>query len=147
MTKTYSAKPTEVTRKWHLIDAAEAPMGRIASISSQLLTGKGKPMYTPHIDCGDYVVIINAKKLKITGDKLRSKTYYRHSQYPGNLKEASLGQKMSKNPEFVIENAISGMLPKNKLRDMRLARLKVFEGEEHNHSAQKPIKYNIKERL
>lgn len=136
--KTYSAKPTEVERKWYLIDASELPLGRLSTRVAQLLTGKGKPMYTAHIDCGDYVVIINADKLKVTGDKLEKKTYYKHSGYPGGLKEMKLKEKMEKDSASVIYNAVRGMLPVNKLRDGRLARLKVYTDENHGHAAQQP---------
>jgi large subunit ribosomal protein L13 len=136
--KTYSAKPTEVVRKWYVIDAAEAPLGRISTVAAELLIGKRKPMFTKHIDCGDFVIVINADNLVVTGDKLNSKIYYRHSQYPGGLREATLQEKMDKDSTEVIAKAIRGMLPVNKLRDGRLARLKVYKGTEHNHEAQKP---------
>ena len=142
--KTYSAKPTDVDRKWHLVDASELTLGRISTEIAQLLTGKQKPMFTKHIDCGDYVVVINAAKLKVTGGKESKKTYYRHSGYPGGLKKASLQEKMSKNPCKIIERSVRGMLPVNKLRDSRLKRLKVYEGEEHEHVAQKPELINLK---
>jgi large subunit ribosomal protein L13 len=144
--KTYSAKPTEVERKWYLLDASETTMGRLSTKAAKLLTGKEKPMFTHHIDCGDYVVIINADKLIVTGDKLNAKMYYRHSHYPGGLKEASLASKMAdgKSPE-VLEHAIRGMLPVNRLRDGRLARLKIYAGPEHQHEAQKPQAISAKE--
>jgi len=143
--KTYSAKPTDVTRKWYIIDASEATLGRVATQVAQLLTGKGKPMFTPHIDCGDYVIILNAEKIQTTGKKLTDKHYYRHSGHPGGLKEETLEQKLEKNPESVITHAVRGMIPVNKLRDGRLARLKVYVGESHNHEAQKPEKISVKE--
>ena len=136
--KTYSAKPSEVTRAWYVIDASEAPMGRIATKAAVLLTGKEKPMFTQHIDCGDFVIIINADKLVVTGDKMEKKMYYHHSHYPGGLKELSLKEKMEKDPTHALTHAIRGMLPVNKLRDGRLARLKVYAGTEHKHEAQKP---------
>ena len=142
--KTYSAKPTEVTREWYLLDASELPLGRLSTKIATLLTGKGKPMYTAHIDCGDYVVVINADKLVVTGDKMNTKMYYRHSQYPGNLKEATLAEKMTKDSTEVIRLAVAGMLPKNKLAAERLARLRVFKGEEHSHTAQSPKKVSVK---
>jgi large subunit ribosomal protein L13 len=142
--KTYSAKPSEVTRKWYLFDASEAPLGRLSTRVASLLTGKGKPMYTPHIDCGDYVVVINSDKLITTGDKLRQKTYYRHSQYPGSLKSASLEEMIAKDSTKVIENSIKRMLPNNKLRDQRIARLKIYKGSEHNNIAQKPQAIDLK---
>lgn len=144
MNKTYSAKPTEVTRRWILIDASEAPLGRVATVIATYLTGKNKPIYTPHIDCGDYVVVINAAKLVVTGNKLTDKKYYRHSGFPGGIKEASLGEKLAKNPASVIEAAAKGMLPKNKLAPDRLARLRVFSTEAHEHAAQQPEKVEVK---
>lgn len=143
--KTYSAKPTDVTRKWYVIDAAEAPLGRVATKAATLLTGKGKPQFTQHIDCGDYVVIVNADNLKVTGDKMEKKVYYRHSSYPGGLHETPLKKQMEKDSTEVIVHAIRGMLPANKLRDGRLDRLKVYAGPEHNHEAQKPEKISVKE--
>lgn len=135
---TYSAKPSDVTRKWYVIDAAEAPLGRTATTIATLLTGKGKPQFTAHIDCGDFVVVINAATPKVTGNKLEDKMYYRHSGYPGGLKEAQLKDVLNRTPERAIYEAVRGMLPVNKLRDQRLARLKIYAGAEHNHAAQKP---------
>jgi large subunit ribosomal protein L13 len=143
--KTYSAKPSDVTRAWYVIDASEAPLGRVATRVATLLTGKEKPMFTQHIDCGDYVVIVNAEKLVVTGDKMEKKMYYKHSNFPGGLKEATLAEKMAKDPTFALQRAIRGMLPVNKLRDGRLARLKVYAGAEHNHEAQKPVSISLKE--
>lgn len=143
--KTYSAKPTDVTRKWYIIDAAEAPLGRISTVAATLLTGKGKPMFTKHIDVGDYVIVINADNLVVTGNKMEDKMYYRHSGYPGGLKEAQLKEKMAKDSTEVIVKAIRGMLPVNKLRPGRLDRLKVYAGSEHNHEAQKPVAFSVKE--
>ncbi|MBP7837470.1 50S ribosomal protein L13 [Candidatus Saccharibacteria bacterium] len=144
MNKTYSAKPSDVTRRWILIDASEAPLGRIATVIATYLTGKNKPIYTAHIDCGDNVVVINAEKLVVTGNKLEDKMYYRHSGYPSGLKEATLKQKLEKDPRKVIELAVKGMLPKNKLSPDRLARLRVFNGAEHEHTAQQPQKVEVK---
>jgi large subunit ribosomal protein L13 len=143
--KTYSAKPTDVTRVWYLIDASQAPLGRVATKVAVLLTGKEKPMFTHHIDCGDYVVVINADNLVVTGNKLAQKTYYRHSGFPGNLKAATLSEKLAKDSTDVLFQAIRGMLPANKLRDGRLARLKIYAGTEHKHEAQKPITLSLKE--
>ena len=144
--KTFSAKPSDVTRKWYVIDAAEAPLGRVATKVATLLTGKGKPQFTQHIDTGDFVVIINAGNLNVTGNKLENKMYYRHSGYPGGLKEASLKDVLSgKTPERAIYEAVRGMLPVNKLRDERLKRLKIYVGAEHNHAAQKPEAISVKE--
>lgn len=143
--KTYSAKPTDVVRKWYVIDASEAPLGRVATVAATLLTGKGKPQFTKHIDCGDYVVIVNADKLVVTGNKLEDKMYYRHSGFPGGLTETTLKDKMVKDSVDVVAKAIRGMLPVNKLRPGRLDRLKVYGGAEHNHEAQKPEKLSVKE--
>lgn len=141
--KTYSAKPSEVTREWYVIDASDATLGRISTKIATLLTGKGKPMFTHHIDCGDHVIVINADNLVVTGNKLNDKMYYRHSQYPGSLKEATLADKMAKDSTDVIRLSVKGMLPKNKLVDARLARLKIYAGTEHNHEAQKPQKVSV----
>ena len=143
--KTYSAKPSDVTRKWYVVDASEAPLGRVATQVAQLLTGKGKPQFTKHIDCGDFVVIINAKDIVATGNKPAGKVYYRHTGYPGGIKQATLAEKMTKDPTFAITHAVRGMLPVNKLRDGRLQRLKVYAGAEHNHQAQKPTPVSVKE--
>lgn len=142
--KTYSAKPSEVTREWYVIDASEATLGRVSTKIATLLTGKGKPMFTHHIDCGDHVIVINADNLVVTGSKLNDKKYYRHSQYPGSLKESSLADMMAKDSTDVIRLSVKGMLPKNKLVDERLARLKIYAGAEHNHEAQKPQKVSVK---
>ncbi len=142
--KTYSAKPTDVERKWLLLDASENTLGRVATVAAKHLTGKNKPMYSPNIDCGDFVVIVNAEKLKVTGDKLLSKKYYSHSNYPGALKTTDLKSRMDKGDSTgVVEDAIKGMLPKNKLQDGRMARLKVFAGSEHDHQAQDPKKVKV----
>ena len=142
--KTYSAKPSDVTRKWYLIDASEVPLGRLATQVATYLSGKHKPMYTAHIDVGDYVVIINADQLVATGEKMKTKMYYRHSGYPGGLKERRLEEQMVVDSTAVITKAVRGMLPVNKLRDERLKRLKVYAGAEHAHEAQKPEKVSIK---
>jgi large subunit ribosomal protein L13 len=142
--KTYSAKPTDVERKWYLIDASEASLGRMSTQIATLLTGKGKPMFTSHIDCGDYVVVINADNLVVTGEKADDKMYYRHSGYPGNLKEATLKEKQAKKSGEVIRLAVKGMLPKNKLVDERLKRLKIYAGAEHAHAPQAPVKVTLK---
>jgi len=142
--KTYSAKPSDVTRKWYVIDAAEAPLGRTAALVATLLTGKGKPQFTQHIDCGDFVVITNAANVKVTGNKLTDKMYYRHSGYPGGLKEVQLKDVLERTPERAIYEAVRGMLPVNKLRDARLARLKVYAGSDHNHQAQQPEAISVK---
>ncbi len=144
MTKTYSQKPSEIERRWLLIDAAEAPVGRIATQIATYLTGKYKPTYTPHIDGGDYVVVINAAQAVFTGDKETDKKYYRHSGFPGGIKDASVKEVREKFPERLIEAAVKGMLPKNKLSPERMARLRVFAGSEHAHTAQTPEKVEVK---
>lgn len=140
MNKTYSVKPSEVTRSWHLIDATEDTLGRIASQAAQLLLGKHKPSFSKHIDTGDYVIVINSKNLKVTGDKLKKKIYYRHSGYMGGLHERTLEEQLELDSNKVIEDAVYGMLPSNKLRNERMKRLKVFTDDNHNHEAQKPQK-------
>lgn len=141
--KTYSQKPSEVDRKWILIDASTAPLGRVATAIAKYLIGKYKPTYTPHIDAGDYVVVINAEKVVVTGAKETDKKYYRHSGFPGGLSEASLGDLRAKNPTRIIEEAVKGMIPRNKLAAERLKRLRVFVGEEHTHTAQTPQKVEV----
>lgn len=143
--KTFSAKPSDVTRTWYVINATEAPIGRIATVAATLLTGKGKPIFTKHIDTGDYVIIINTDQLVATGKKMNDKIYYRHTHYPGGLKETKLKDQIAKDSTKVLEHAIRGMLPVNKLRKDRLARLKVYAGAEHNHEAQKPENFSVKE--
>jgi large subunit ribosomal protein L13 len=145
--KTYSAKPSDVTRKWYVIDASDAPLGRLATQAAQLLTGKGKPSFTKHIDTGDYVIIVNADNLVVTGDKMEKKSYYSHSGFPGGLTEIKLRHQMDKDSTKVVEHAIRGMLPVNKLRADRLARLKIYAGAEHNHEAQKPEKLSASSNL
>ena len=142
--KTYSQKPTEVSRRWVLIDAKDAPLGRLSTEIAKYLIGKYKPSYTPHIDGGDYVVVINASETIVTGNKEEAKIYYRHSGFPGGIKDASLKEVREKFPERIIENAVKGMLPKNKLSSGRMQRLKVFAGSDHAHTAQTPEKITIK---
>lgn len=139
--KTFSAKPTDVTRTWHIVDASEVPLGRLATQVATLLMGKHKPMFTPHIDCGDFVIVINAANLVVTGNKAEGKKYYRHTGHPGGIKEATLSEK---NPIDVVTLAIRGMIPANKLRPGRLARLKVYTDDQHGHTAQKPVAYALK---
>ena len=143
MYKTHSAKPTEVSRRWILIDASTAPLGRVSTEIAKYLIGKYKPNYTPHVDGGDHVVVINAKNTVVTGNKEISKKYYRHSGFPGNLKEARLEEVREKFPERIIEMAVKGMLPKNKLVDERMKRLRVFAGSDHTHTAQTPEKVEV----
>ncbi len=141
--KTYSAKPTDVERKWYVIDASDATLGRISTQIATLLTGKGKPQFTKHIDCGDCVIVVNTDNLVVTGNKMEDKMYYKHSGYPGGLKELQLKEKMAKDSTQVIFKSVRGMLPVNKLRDGRLDRLKLYAGTEHNHDAQKPEKLSL----
>ena len=143
MAKTYSAKPSDVTRRWILIDAASAPLGRVSTEISKYLIGKYKPTYTPHVDGGDYVVVINAKDAVVTGNKETGKVYYHHSGFPGGIKDATLAEVRSKFPERIIEHSVKGMLPKNKLAAERLKRLKIYAGPEHNHAAQTPEKVEV----
>ena len=138
MLKTYSAKPAQVEREWYIIDASQYTLGRLATLVATYLMGKHKPMYTSHIDCGDTIVVLNAANVQITGNKLANKKYYRHSGYPGGIKETSLETIMQTAPHKAIENAVKGMLPKNKLQDERMKRLKVYAGTEHPHEPQKP---------
>lgn len=136
--KTYYAKPNEVAREWLLIDAQDQVLGRVASKAAHILCGKHKPTYTPHVDTGDFVVIINAGKIRVTGKKLTDKEYYRHSGYPGGLKCETFEEAMEKHPERVIEHAVKGMLPKNTLGRAMAKKLKVYAGAEHPHMAQQP---------
>lgn len=141
--KTFSAKPSDVTRTWYVVDASQLPLGRLSTRIAELLTGKGKPTYTKHIDTGDFVIVINSNKLVVTGKKLEDKKYYRHSNYPGGLTETSLKHELEKDSRKVIFQSVRGMLPINKLRDDRLARLKIYKDSEHNHAAQKPVELNF----
>ena len=142
--KTYSQKPSETSRRWILIDAASAPLGRVSTVIAKYLIGKYKPTYTPHIDAGDYVVVINAEKLVVTGDKETDKMYYHHSGFPGGISDATLGEVRAKFPERIIEESVKGMIPRNKLAAERLKRLRVFPGEAHTHTAQTPEKVEVK---
>lgn len=134
--KTYSLKAKEVERRWHVVDAEGRLLGRLASEVAQLLRGKHRPTFTPHMDNGDFVIIVNAAKIKVTGDKLRQKIYYRHSGYPGGLKETSLARMLETRPERVLQAAVKGMLPHNRLSRRILRHLKVYGGSEHPHEAQ-----------
>jgi large subunit ribosomal protein L13 len=135
---TASAKPAEVRRDWYLIDAEGKTLGRLASECARRLRGKHKPTYTPHVDTGDYLVIVNAGKIRVSGNKLTDKRYYRHTGYIGHLRSASLAQMLDKHPERVIEFAVKGMLPRNPLGRAMMKKLKVFAGPEHRHAAQQP---------
>lgn len=137
--KTYSAKPTEVTRAWYEVDAAEAPVGRLATRVASLLLGKGKPMFTHHIDCGDFVIVTNCENAVFTGQKEEGKIYYRHSGFPGGIKSRSVAEvRADSDSTKLIEKAVYGMLPDNKLRDGRMKRLKLYAGQEHSHAPQQP---------
>ncbi len=142
--KTYSQKPSEITHKWILIDASSAPLGRVSTVIAKYLIGKYKPTYTPHMDAGDYVVVINAAQLVVTGAKETDKKYYHHSGYPGGIRDESLGEVRVKYPERIIMEAVKGMIPRNKLAAERLKRLRIFPGEAHTHTAQTPEKVEIK---
>ena len=136
--KTLVTKPAEIERKWFLVDATDKTLGRLASELAQILKGKHKPTYAPNVDAGDFVVVINAEKIAVTGRRLDQKMYYRHSGYPGGLTETKLKDMLQKHPERPIKMAVKGMLPKNVLGRQMLTKLKVFAGPEHNHQAQKP---------
>ena len=136
--KSYMASPSTIERKWYVVDATGYTLGRLASEVAKVLRGKNKPIYTPHIDTGDYVIIVNADKVKVTGKKLDQKIYYRHSDYVGGMKEATLREMMDKKPEKVIELAVKGMLPKGPLGRTLYKKLFVYAGAEHGHEAQKP---------
>ena len=136
--KTYMAKPGEVTQQWHLVDAADKVLGRLATRLATILMGKHRPEYTPHVDTGDFVVVVNAAKIKVTGNKLQQKTYERYSGYPSGRKVTSLGEMLEKHPERVISEAVRRMLPKSKLGRAMLRKLKVYAGPDHPHEAQQP---------
>ncbi|MCI5937268.1 MAG: 50S ribosomal protein L13 [Eubacterium sp.] len=136
--KSFMASPSTVERKWYVVDAEGKTLGRLASEVAKVLRGKNKPIYTPHIDTGDYVIVVNADKVKTTGKKLDQKIYYHHSEYVGGMKEATLKEMMQKKPEFVITHAVKGMLPKGPLGRQMLTKLHVYAGPEHQHAAQKP---------
>jgi large subunit ribosomal protein L13 len=136
--KTYHAKTGEVEREWLLVDATDLTLGRLASELAQILKGKRKPQYTPHIDTGDFVIVVNAAKINLTGNKLTDKEYFRHSGFPGGLKSQTLGDLLAKDPRKVVERAVKGMLPKNTLGRAMGMKLKVYAGPEHPHAAQKP---------
>lgn len=143
MRTTYMAKSGEVSRKWYVIDAQGKPLGRVATQVAMILRGKHKATYTPNVDCGDYVIVINAKDVVLTGNKLAQKKYYHHSGYPGGLKETTYGDLMVKKPEFVMERAVKGMLPHNRLGRQMFRKLFVYAGEAHPHQAQQPEQYTI----
>ena len=140
--KTYSLKKEEVTRSWFVLDASDKVLGRLATKIADKIRGKDKTSFTPHTDGGDYVIVVNAEKIKVTGSKFTDKKYYTHSLYPGGLKTRTFKDLNEKNPEKIIENAVKGMLPKNKLRNEIIKKLKVFKGPDHDHESQKPINWN-----
>ncbi len=142
--KTYSAKPLEVERKWHLIDAEGQHLGRVAVVVANLLRGKHKPQYTPNVDTGDFVIVINADKIKVTGAKETDKMYYHHTGYPGGLRQASFKELMEKDARLPLEKAVKGMLPHNTLGQQQFTKLKIYTGDKHEHAAQKPVKYEFK---
>jgi large subunit ribosomal protein L13 len=137
--KTYSPKPGEVQRKWHKVDAEGEILGRLATVVATKLRGKDKPEFAPHIDTGDFVVVVNADKIRVTGKKLDDKSYYRHSGYPGGIRQTKLRDLLQKRPERVVQEAVKGMLPKNRLGRAMLKKLKVYSGPEHPHQAQTPV--------
>jgi len=141
--RTYSPKPGDVQRQWHVIDASDVVLGRLASHTATLLRGKHKPTFAPHVDMGDFVVIINAGKVALTGNKLEQKHDYRHSGYPGGLKALNYEQLLARNPRRVIEKAVKGMMPHNSIGRQMLSKLKVYAGPEHPHQAQKPVPFEI----
>ncbi len=136
--KTFMASPATIERKWYVVDATGYTLGRLASEVAKVLRGKNKPIYTPHMDCGDYVIVVNADKISVTGKKLDQKIYYHHSEYVGGMKETTLREMMAKKPERVIELAVKGMLPKGPLGRSMITKLHVYAGAEHGHAAQKP---------
>jgi large subunit ribosomal protein L13 len=143
--KTYSAKPGEVTREWYLVDADGQTLGRLATQIADTLRGKRKPQFTPHVDTGDFVIVVNAEKIVTTGSKLDQKMYYRHSGYPGGLSARSLREQLERRPTEVLRKAVKGMLPKNKLAARQLTKLKIYAGPEHPHGPQNPQPLNLEQ--
>ena len=141
--KTYSAKPGEVTREWYLVDAEGQTLGRLATQIADTLRGKRKPQFTPHVDTGDFVIVVNAEKIQVTGNKLDQKRYYRHSGYPGGLRSRTLREQLDRRPTEVLRVAVKGMLPKNRLARQQLTKLKIYAGPEHPHAAQAPKELKI----
>jgi large subunit ribosomal protein L13 len=142
--KTWNAKPGEVERRWYLVDAEGKNLGRLATRIADTLRGKNKPQFTPHVDTGDFVIVVNAEKIAVTGKKLDDKIYYRHSGYPGGLKQRTLREQLDRRPTEVIRAAVKGMLPRNKLARQQLTKLKVYAGPEHPHDAQAPKPLEVK---
>ena len=143
--RTFSPKASDIQHQWHVIDASDVVLGRLASHAATLLRGKHKPIFAPHVDTGDFVIVVNAEKVALSGRKLEQKRAYRHSGYPGGLRAMTYGELMSRHPERVIEKAVRGMLPKNSLGRSMLRKLKVYAGPDHPHHAQKPVPFEIKQ--
>ena len=143
--RTYSPKPGEIERQWHVIDASDVVLGRLATHAATLLRGKHKPTFAPHVDTGDFVIVINASKIALTGNKRATKMAYRHSGYPGGLKQVSYDELLTKRPDRAVELAVKGMLPHNRLGRKLIGKLKVYAGAEHPHAAQMPVPYEIKQ--
>src|SRR6266404_9673829 len=141
--KTYSAKPGEITREWYLVDADGLTLGRLATLIADTLRGKRKPQFTPHVDTGDFVIVVNAEKIHVTGSKLDQKMYYRHSGYPGGLKSRTLREQLDRRPTEVLRKAVKGMLPRNKLANQQITKLKIYVGPEHPHEAQSPKPFEV----
>jgi large subunit ribosomal protein L13 len=144
MMKSYMARPLEVERKWYVVDAEGQTLGRLATEIATILRGKNKPQYTPHVDTGDFVVVVNAEKVVVTGRKAEQKVYRRHSGYPGGLKETSYEQLMERRPTEILRRAVKGMMPKNRLARQQLRKLKIYAGPEHPHAAQNPQPYEVR---
>jgi large subunit ribosomal protein L13 len=144
MMKSYMARPLEVERKWYVVDAEGQTLGRLATEIARILRGKNKPQYTPHVDTGDFVVVVNAEKVVVTGKKAEQKVYRRHSGYPGGLKETSYEQMMERRPAEILRRAVRGMMPKNRLARQQLRKLKIYAGPEHPHAAQNPQKLEVR---
>jgi large subunit ribosomal protein L13 len=142
--KTYNAKPGEIERRWYVVDAEGKNLGRLATQIAETLRGKTKPQYTPHVDTGDFVVVVNAEKIAVTGKKLDEKIYYRHSGYPGGLKQRTLREQLERRPTEVLRMAVKGMLPKNRLAARQLTKLKIYAGPEHPHESQAPEPLEVK---
>ena len=145
--RTFTAKKEEIEREWFVVDATGQTLGRLASTIAPILRGKHKPTYTPHLDCGDFVIVVNADKVQVTGRKMDQKFYYRHSGYPGGIKQISLRDQLNRHPERVIQAAVKGMLPKNKLGRQMIKKLKIYAGDEHPHQAQQPELLKLQEKM
>ena len=142
--KTYNAKPGEIARHWYVVDADGQTLGRLATRIADTLRGKGKPEYTPHVDTGDFVVVVNAEKIRVTGNKLDQKRYYRHSGFPGGLRSRTLREQLERRPEEVLRTAVKGMLPRNRLSRAQIKKLKIYAGPEHPHKAQAPKELELR---